>query len=457
MSRQLNLDRDQLDQCYAFSSRIISNAAKYIDRHSSPAVERATLLLLGVEGEHRGIPFATRMVASLTKDQLRLGAAHWWGRALAGLQKEPQWVAEQLARGRVTWESLPEVSPAAVRKETETRAKEGLQKLRTSGGNHSSALGGNMPKVALPLIDSKAKRLNAMAHEQRKLGADLVFLHCPIKKLYTETFLTDELSVAWKNLKEIPAIAVLQGLSIPEQMIMAKRHGFSLVMPTGFTDALAGNVEPKRALVDLSFALQLASKSSLWVLSDSLLLDDPALESLKASQLWISLLLFEQLAVRQNFSLEHLILSCFPTGTPLEKDMATLLSESQVLREMFPQSFLWCRLKDHSDPFSFLVALLTEHDILEIDPAHLARAKGWLKSGEDLSRELSMNTYGRIGRQAHQILEQTWKLLKQLEHLTLWKGLENDFLKIRSNGANNAGGEGVFQKSYHYYNPVGSV
>lgn len=451
MARQLNLDRDKLDQCYSMAARIISHAAKYIDRHSSPAVERATLLLLGVEGEHRGIPFATRMVESLSKDQLRLGAAYWWGRALAGLKKEPAWVAEQLARGRILWKDLPEVPPGVVR-------KEGAKLMKKTAGFasvvHPQALGGAMPKLAVCAMDGKPKRLNVSALEQRKKGSDMVLLHCPLKRNYEETFLTEELALAWRNLKEVPAVPVLQGLSLPEQVVLAKKLHFSIVMPTGFTDALTGAVEAKRALVDLSFALHLAARESLWLLSDPMFLDDPSLESLKPHQLWICLLLFEQLAVRQKFSLEHLILSGFPSASPLEKDLATLMSEAQVLREMFPQSFLWYRLRNYPDPLSFLVALLTEQDIIEVDPSQLDAARNWVKSGEDLSRELSMNTYGRIGRQAHQVLEQTWKLLKQMESMTLWKALESNFLKIRSNGAKNLGGEGVFQKSYHYWNPV---
>ncbi|MDP2599191.1 MAG: lysine 5,6-aminomutase subunit alpha, partial [Deltaproteobacteria bacterium] len=111
MARQLNLDRDKLDGCYQVSGQIVSFASKYIDRHSSPSVERATLMLLGIEGDYRGKHLASWLVESLTKDQLRLGASYWWGRALLsplGAREDPKNLAEKLGRGKIKWSDIPD-------------------------------------------------------------------------------------------------------------------------------------------------------------------------------------------------------------------------------------------------------------------------------------------------------------------------------------------------------------
>lgn len=463
LTRQLNLNRDQLDQCYNAAQRLVSHAAKYLDRHSSRAVERASLLLLGVEGEYRGVPLATLLVETLTKDQLRLGAAYWWGRAILSLKqpaagpKEKQELAEKLGRGKLKWSEIPEAPPPAVKKEMEHAAKESLHRFEKHKSHKHFWQQTQGPRLALRLTDGKARRLPAAAAEWHKKGAHILVLDSPNKKFFEETFESEELKPAFENMKDIPAVAVLRGLSLPEQTWLAVGHGVQTLSPEGWLAALTGEVDSKRALIDLSFSLSLAKKSGAHLFSEHSLFGEKFPQHFQMPHLLAALLLYEQLAVRQGVSLENIVLSASPVGAGAANDFAGLLAGTQVLREMFPQSFLWYRLSGALNPFSFLSAAMTEQDVLEVSPEELPRAKEWLKNLEGIGRDLSMNTYGRIGRQAHQILEQTYKILKQMEHQTLWKVFDDDFLKTKAAGAKNLGQEGVFQKSYHYFNPVVSL
>lgn len=454
LARQLNLNRDQLDQCYHAAERLVSHAAKYLDRHSSRAVERASLLLLGVEGDYRGVPLATLLVETLTKDQLRLGAAYWWGRAVLGTKLPPAEVAEKLARQKIKWSELPEVAPPTIRKEMEHAAKESLHRFEKHKSHKNFWQPTHYPRLALRLTDGKAKRLPAAAAEWHKKGAQILVLDSPNKKFFEETFESAELAPAFHDLKEIPAIAVLRGLSLPEQTWLAVSRGVQTLSPEGWLAALSGEVDSKRALIDLSFALSLAKKGGAHLFSEHSLFGEKFSQHFQMPYLLATLLLYEQLAVRQGVSLENIVLSASAAGSGAANDFANLLAGTQVLREMFPQSFLWYRLASPLNPFSFLAATMTEQDVLEVSPEELPRAKEWLKNLEGIGRDLSLNTYGRIGRQAHQILEQTYKILKQMEHQTLWKVFDDDFLKTKVSGAKNLGQEGVFQKSYHYFNPV---
>lgn len=472
MARQLNLDRDQLDQCYDTAQHIVSHAAKYLDRHSSRAVERASLLLLGVEGEYRGVPLATLLVETLTKDQLRLGAVYWWGRAVLGLKqpaeaaasrlaagpREKMELAEKLGRGKLKWSELPEVNPQVIKKEMEQAAKESMHRFEKSAGSRKNFWQRSQgPRLAVRLTDGKAKRLPAAVHEWHKKGAGVVVVDCPNKKFFEETFESAELTPAFHDLKEIPAVAVLRGLSLPEQTWLAHSHGLRTISPEGWLAALTGEVDSKRALIDLSFSLSLSKKGSLHLFSEHALFGEKFPRHFHMPHLLATLLLYEQLAVRQGVGFENIVLSSSPVGDAPEKDFAPLLAGTQILREMFPQSFLWYRPAPGPDPFSFLAAVMTEQDVLEVSPEELPRAKEWLKNLEGIARDLSLNTYGRIGRQAHQILEQTYKILKQMELQTLWKVFDEDFLKTKIPGGKNLGQEGVFQKSYHYFNPVVSL
>lgn len=457
MARQLNLDRDQLDLCYSLAQRLVSHAAKYLDRHSSPAVERASLMLLGVEGEYRGTPLATLLVETLTKDQLRLGAVYWWGRALLGLKQPASELAEKLGRGKLKWTELPEVAPGSIKKEMEHAAKESLHRFEKTRRSHKSFWQRSQgPKLAVRLTDGKAKRLPSLAGEWHKKGASWILLDSPQKIFFEETFVSEEWIPAFRDLKDVPSAAVLRGLSLPEQTVTAYQQGLGTLSLEGWMAALLGEVECKRALIDLSFSLSLARKWSLHLLSEHALFGEKFSETFRFPQLLTTLLLYEQLAARQGVSLENIVLSA-PAGFSSSGDFSLQLAESQVLREMFPQSFLWCRFSPGLDPFSFFAAAMTEQDVLEVSPEELPRAREWLKNLEGISRDFSLNTYGRIGRQAHQILEQTFKILKQMEQQTLWKVFDEDFLKTKMTGGKNLGQEGVFQKSYHYFNPVVSL
>lgn len=68
-----------------------------------------------------------------------------------------------------------------------------------------------------------------------------------------------------------------------------------------------------------------------------------------------------------------------------------------------------------------------------------------MTAAQNISQEFSLGPHGKIAREAHVILEQCWKQLKKIDHLTLWKFFD---------GNKTLGKEGVFQKSYHYWNPV---
>ncbi|MBI4126449.1 MAG: hypothetical protein HY465_03050 [Deltaproteobacteria bacterium] len=68
MYRKLNLDRDKVDRCRDMAKRVAAPVLRYIEHHSTVAIERATLKLVGAD---------PNVVDTLTRDQLRRGACSW--------------------------------------------------------------------------------------------------------------------------------------------------------------------------------------------------------------------------------------------------------------------------------------------------------------------------------------------------------------------------------------------
>ncbi|OGQ47024.1 MAG: hypothetical protein A3H42_04190 [Deltaproteobacteria bacterium RIFCSPLOWO2_02_FULL_46_8] len=447
MTRQLNLDRDKIEYCYDLSSQIVSHAAKYIDRHSSPAVERATLILLGVDGTYRGQSLASLMVGKLTKDQLRMGIANWWGRALFASKEEPNVLAEKLARGKIKWSDLPEAPPSEIRKRTTQLAEAGFQKWSDLRKKQDLLLRFETvrPALGVQFQESKPKKIPQLAEQWREKGIVFQIAKLQSRDFLKEEFPVESLKIAWGSLASSKTVVVAEGLSLPEQTLLAMEAGLPAVVLDALVPILKGEIDAKRSLIDQSFALSLCSVFPMQILNLPV--------DLKGPQLLAHLLIYEQLARRQGVSFEKVMLSFYPAQ---EKGLIASLSFAQVLREMFSKSPLWYSLPEKPDPFSLITARVADLDVvLSLASSEIATQTAlWLKETEGLSDALVVNTHGRIGREAHLLLDQTWKTLRHMHQATLWKALEDMALAPATQAV---GGEGVFQKSFHYWNPVSKL
>ncbi|MBI4224224.1 MAG: hypothetical protein HY609_04770, partial [Deltaproteobacteria bacterium] len=258
MARQLNLDRDKLDQCYEIAGHVIALAWKYIQRHSSKAIERATLLYLGVEGEYRGESLASRLVASLTKDQLRLGAAYWWGEALAAGGQDPKDLINRLIRGKVKWDDLPKTNPRQIRQLTEKKS-----------GAGTAAPAPNF-SFGLRLKEAKPKRLRHAAQDWLKKQEGMALLELASSKKFQDFWSEEEYREAWEPASARQTVLVLGGLNSPEQAVWAGAKNFYFLQPDGLNEILRKEMDTHRGLVDLSFVLTVCAQGGAKVLSPRL-------------------------------------------------------------------------------------------------------------------------------------------------------------------------------------------
>lgn len=409
-------------------------------------------MLLGVEGDFRGTPLASLMVSTLTKDQLRLGAAYWWGRALlAHPQEDVSRLSERLGRGKMKWTDLPELPPPEIKKLTEKLAEEGIQKIDNARKScQPFFLGYRSPELflAMRFRDEKPKRLYSTVGDWVKKGVAAGMVELCSKDFYKEGWCSEDLTTVWKNLKDFKGGVVAQGLSVPEQTLKALQMGFGGIVLDGWGSVLKGEVDSKRGLIDHCFALSLCAKWPIKILSEPL--------HLKPEAILASLVIYEQFARRMGVAFENIMFSLFPFEEK-ERGLIYSLAFVQVLRELFPQSALWTRFSEKMNPFDFFIAALTQQNVVELETTqefYFKQAQNWLKRVFGLGEELSLNTHSRLGRETHSVLDEGWKCLKQTQHLTLWKALESDLLTTSPASKEKPGAEGVFQKSFHYWNPL---
>ncbi len=274
MSRQLNLDRDKIDHCFELASHIVSQAAKYIDRHSTVGIEAATLLAMGVEGEHQGRSIASLLVESLTRDQLRLGAAAWWGRALlAGggttdngqrtTDQKQRELAEGIIKGKIKWEELPEAHPSEIKKETQRLIEAAFQnwtKIYASLPPFRMTFSNSRPRLGFRFAESKPKRLLSFMQEIPKESDSFSVL-----RLLSPN--DEDLKPILENLKRDDSILALEGLAMPERMILALDKGVQGMELDGFYPFIQKEIAPERSLTDFNFSLSLCARRGIYLLS----------------------------------------------------------------------------------------------------------------------------------------------------------------------------------------------
>lgn len=426
MARQLNLDRDKLDQCYEIAGQTIAHAWKYIQRHASFGIERATLLHLGIHGEYRGESLASRLVASLTKDQLRLGSAYWWGRALAADPGDPKDVVMQLIRQKLTWEDLPKADPRQIKQLTKGTPP---RPVTAAAGNSG---------FGLHLKDAKPKRLRNQAHDWLKKQAGMALLELDTSNRFRDFWSEEEYQQAWSLSEPHRGIPAVGGLKSPEQTLWAGANNFSTLQTGGLNEILHKEIDPHRGLVDLGFVLTYCAQNGLKVLGPHI--------TGRPTFVLTHLLLFEQLAQRAGMLFENVIL--LVSLNPDTKNFLEQVAWLQLLREIFSQSQLWMKLLEPPHPLDLWAAGFAEIDnLLFTKEPEVQTARGEWQKISGAAQEFQLNTHGVVARQAQHLLDQTWRQLKRVQTMQLWEFLEGG----------EAGRDGVFQKSYHYWNPLWQV
>src|SRR4051812_47539415 len=117
----LNLDKKLIDQCREMAARISQPVEQLIETHSTVAIERATLRLLGVEGavQQAGqwFPQANVIIEDLRKERvLDQGILHWFVNGMIQTKMPARELAEEVASRKVNLLELPRSSEDLLRK-----------------------------------------------------------------------------------------------------------------------------------------------------------------------------------------------------------------------------------------------------------------------------------------------------------------------------------------------------
>ena len=443
--RKLNLDRDRIDDCIKIAARIVSHAQKYIDRHSTRAVEIATLQCLGLTETWKDRLLADWVISKLTKDQLRCGAAFWWGTALVSEKGTPREIAEAIARGKLKWEKISRAPHHEIRNKLKGSAPAAWQK------NFRRELRGPRPEFVLgqPLENYKKWLKKSRSH----VAAVMVTWPTPKEALRESRIAEGKESVAVRVplfQKEAPQkqwIPDALGLHTPDAVAQI----LSLPAPAVTIDAFANvayyGLYPQKSFVDQYFSVRLASHFQMPVAAAGFLW----LSSLgtSPSEIIAHLILQEQFFVSAGMDRRNISLSYFLDPASVQKGIPAL-AMTQMAREIFSQETLQLMARDIPSDFLLLLSVLTDQDQLLFSPSEESSMQQFAKGREiyqSLEDALEFNLYGPVAREAHAMLDAVWRHLKKIELQTFWKYFAKE-------GEWTKGREELFQVDRNYFNPV---
>ena len=136
MNSKIGLDWELVGKARSSAARTAEDIQRFIDLHTTVAVERTVCRLLGIDGINAvEVPMPNVVVEHLcSRDLLPDGAALRVGNACAALGISPQEAAEGIDRGEIDLASLPMHTAEEIRAVLEPYITASLDRIRSNVG-----------------------------------------------------------------------------------------------------------------------------------------------------------------------------------------------------------------------------------------------------------------------------------------------------------------------------------
>jgi beta-lysine 5,6-aminomutase alpha subunit len=133
---ELRIDSGSVDRCRELAASIVAPVEEFIASHSTVAVERSVLRLLGVDGVGPDeIPVPNLIVDALTPDERSRGVALAFGKAVAETGLDPAALGAAIAAGTYALAQFASVRTSRPRSHASARAATNASRFSNAGRN----------------------------------------------------------------------------------------------------------------------------------------------------------------------------------------------------------------------------------------------------------------------------------------------------------------------------------
>src|SRR5712692_612465 len=504
----LKLDQSLVDEARALAHHIVAPVIDYIGVHTTVAIERATLRLLGVDGvDEAGVPLPNRVVDS-ARALLPGGILRPFVAAMLHHQLDAQAAAEAVGRSDF---SLQEVkfdddSLAKIDAEIRRQVQLGVERIRARRAERSVMVDelGNPPTPWLYVIVATGNIYEDIVQAQAaaRQGADVIAVirstaqslldyvpYGPTTEGFGGTYATqanfklmrDALDETSREVgRYVRLTNYCSGLCMPEIAAMGALERLDMMLNDALYGIIFRDINMCRTLIDQLFSRRINAAAGIIINigEDNYLTTDDALEAehtVVASQFINER--FAQIAgiPPQQMGLGH----AFEIDPSTPNHLLHEIASAQLIRDLFPgypikympptKHMTGDIFRGHMiDSFFNFVGILTNQGIqllgMPTEAIHtpllqdrflsIRSALYVFNAARDLSEQFDWRENSLVARRADQILRDAVELLREMDRHSLFKGLEAGlFANIKRSPEGGRGLDGVIERNGQYYNP----
>ncbi len=513
----LSLDTKKIARCRELSQVIAKPIETLIAGHTTIAIERATLRLVGVNGAvSRGgqlYPEANVIIDQLhAAGALGRGVLYWFANALPQTKLSPEQLGKAVALGKVDLHKLPRLADAVVNKiarELAENARKNLivqrekrDALRRETQDPFDPQGKNGPLLYVIVATGNIHDDVIQARAAAQAGADAIAVirstaqslldyvpHGATTEGFGGTYATQEnFRIMREALDDesrklgrfIRLTNYCSGLCMPEIAVLGAMERLDFLLNDAMYGILFRDINMKRTLIDQHFSRLVIALSRIVIHTgeDNYLTTADAIEN--GHQVLASQFINERFALHAHMTQDLMGLGHAQEMNPEHPDVFSLeIARAQMTRDIFPASPIKfmppTRYKvgdifySHlMDAMFNLVGVLTGQTIqllgMMTEAMHtpllqdrfiaIRNAKYIFNGAKTLGQELVYKKGGKIESWAAKVLDDTLRHLEMIATQGLMKAIENKaFAEVKRTETGGKGHDGVIEKAPDYLNP----
>lgn len=504
----LKLDQSLVDEARALAQHIVEPVIEYIGAHTTVAIERATLRLIGVDSvDEEGVPLPNRVVENALP-LLPGGILRPFVAAMFQNNLTVQATAEAIGRNEITLhEQRSEYKLSATIEAEATRlAREGVARIQARRAERATMIEtlSDPPTPWLYVIVATGNIYEDIVQAQAaaRQGADVIAVirstaqslldyvpFGPTTEGFGGTYATqanftlmraalDEVS------REVGRYVRLtnycSGLCMPEIAAMGALERLDMMLNDALYGIIFRDINMKRTLVDQLFSRRINAAAGIIINTgeDNYLTTADALEAehtVVASQF-----INERFARVAGIPPEQMGLGhAFEIDPTTPDHLLHEIASAQLVRDLFPgYPIKYMPPTKHMDgdifrghildSFFNFVGVLTHQGIqllgMPTEAIHtpllqdrflaIRNAQYVFNAARDLGEQFDWREDSMVAQWARQILREAVELLQEMDKYGLFKGLEAGlFADIKRSPEGGRGLEGVVQRNEGYFNP----
>ena len=504
---QLRLDAVAVDRCRTLARHIVEPVGAFIAAHSTVAVERSVLRLLGADGVGQDdAPVPNLVVDALDPATKARGAAWTIGAAVAETGRDPAAVCAAIAAGELSLASLAQTPPAAARAALIPFVERALARIDARRAERDAYLA-RLPQARPPLLyvivaSGNIYEDRTAAVAAAEAGAQIIaVIRSTAQSLldfvpygattegFGGTYATQEnfriMRAALDDASERLGRYVMltnyaSGLCMPEIATMAALERLDMLLNDSMYGILFRDINMRRTFVDQHFSRMLNARAGIIINTgeDNYLTTADAVE--QAPAVLASQFINEAFAHRAGMPDEQIGLGdAYEIDPALEDGLLYQLAQAQLARQIFPSAPLKYMpptkhmtgdiFKGHLIDAMFNLTSVMTHQTIHLcgmptEAIHtpflgdralaLDAARYVMTTARHLGDELEIKPGGKIEARAALVLSEARTLLERVAAQGLMPAIEaRAFADVSRAPSGGRGFEGVFERAADYWNP----